>query len=73
MYIIEFAVNLRDVHGSPADRFFTQTRIFETMTAAGLESGLCRSFIDFQVGDSCEAGLLRLIRAQQAHPHIDAG
>lgn len=51
VYITEFSVNMRNVNGSNEERFKIQAGIYQTIMEAAIESGVCRAFVDFQLGD----------------------
>lgn len=51
IYITEFSVNMRNVKGSPAKRSAIQAEIYRTAITACLESGVCKAFVNFQIGD----------------------
>lgn len=51
VYITEFAVNMRDVYGTPEQRERIQANIYRLMMEAAIESGVCKMFMNFQLGD----------------------
>ena len=51
LYVTEFDVNMRNVPGSQAERNQKQARIYADMLESALESGACRSFTVYNVGD----------------------
>jgi endo-1,4-beta-xylanase len=51
VYITELDVNLRNVSGSPEQRYATQAKIFREAVEACLESGVCRSITFWDIGD----------------------
>ena len=51
VYITEFSVNMRNVSGSQEERIMRQAKIYYDMTRACVESGVCKAFVDFQIGD----------------------
>jgi endo-1,4-beta-xylanase len=50
-YVTEFDVNLINVSGTPSERFERQAEIYREMLEGALESGVCKNFIFFRVGD----------------------
>ena len=51
VYITELDVDLSDVHGTNQERYLLQASIYKTIMEAALESGVCKSFIVFGIGD----------------------
>lgn len=51
VYITEFSVIMTNVRGSKQERFMKQAKVYEEMTGAAIKSGVCKVFMDFQVGD----------------------
>jgi len=51
VYITEFSVNMRNISGSTQQRNAIQAKIYQAMTEACIESGVCKAFVDFQLGD----------------------
>jgi len=51
VYVTEFDVNMKDVPGSNEERFAKQARVYQEMIGACLESGVCKTFIQFTPGD----------------------
>ena len=51
IYITEMDVNMKDVPGTQEERFAKQAEIYRNVFQAGLDSGVCRSFSFFTVGD----------------------
>lgn len=51
IYITEFDVNMRDVHGDTNTRLITQAQIYKSIVDACIESQVCKVIIPFQIGD----------------------
>jgi endo-1,4-beta-xylanase len=51
VYITEFSVNLRNVPGSQQERFAIQANLYKEMLEAAIESGVCSTFVVFQLID----------------------
>ena len=51
IYVTEFSVNLRNVHGSQEERLAIQANLYKQMLEAAIESGVCGTFIVFQLVD----------------------
>jgi endo-1,4-beta-xylanase len=51
VYVTEFDVNLKDVPGTQDERFARQAQIYKEMLEAALESGVCKSFAVWNIGD----------------------
>jgi len=51
VYVTEFDVDMEDVHDSDVERNKIQTKIYQDMVEAAVESGVVHSFILFGVGD----------------------
>lgn len=51
VYVTEFSVNLRNVPGSQEERFAIQANLYKEMLEAAIESGVCSTFVVFQLVD----------------------
>lgn len=51
VYVTEFDVNLRNVHGSQEQRYTIQAEVYKDMLEACIESTVCQHFIVFQTVD----------------------
>jgi len=51
IYITEFDVNMRDVHGDTNSRLIKQAQIYKSIVDACVESQVCKVIIPFQLGD----------------------
>jgi endo-1,4-beta-xylanase len=51
VYVTEIDVNLKDVPGTQEERYAKQAKIYGDMFAACLESGVCKSFSVWDIGD----------------------
>ena len=51
VYVTEFDVDIRNGSGSQDERFAVQAAIYRDMLDAALESGVCKSFALFGIGD----------------------
>ncbi len=51
VYVTEIDVGLKDVAGAPAERYARQAKIYGDMLAACQESGVCKSFAVWGIGD----------------------
>lgn len=51
VYVTEFDVNMKDVSGTQEERYSKQAAIYKDMLQACLESGVCKSFSFWGIGD----------------------
>ena len=51
IYITSVDVNLKDVSGTPEQRYQVQANVFRDMLEAALESGVCSNFGIWGIGD----------------------
>ncbi|MBM3127718.1 MAG: endo-1,4-beta-xylanase [Chloroflexi bacterium] len=51
IHVTEFDVNIRNIHGSQEERYAKQAQIYKEMLEAAIESGVCKEFITFHIGD----------------------
>jgi endo-1,4-beta-xylanase len=71
VHVTEFDVNLRNVPGDRDERFAKQAQIYREMLEAARESGVCKSFSFFTVGD--KYSWLELDQSQpESSPQADA-
>jgi len=67
VYVTEFDVNMTHVGGAQSDREALQAAVYRDMLEACLESGVCRSFTVWGIGDKYS-----WLEVYQSSPNADA-
>ncbi len=70
--ITELDVNLRNVQGTPKERFTAQAQIYKNVVQAAFESGVCNSITFWTPGDSKNSWLATRTDVAESSPNAQA-